>query len=78
MNKKDLELLGNAFMSEIDGAIKGLPRLYQTRAKKRADALVDKGLLEQCVEYYKGVKLKGYELTHAGRFVYCSSCKGEE
>ena len=72
MNKKDLELLARAFSAEIGAALDGAPRLMQTRATARADALVADGLLDKCVESWRGIIFKGYELTHAGRFAYCA------
>ena len=78
MNKKDIGLLGLAFEAEIGGALEGKPSLMQTKAITRADALVADGLLTKCVECWCGVKLEGYELTHAGRFAYCATCKDED
>jgi hypothetical protein len=74
MNKKDLDLLELAFSAEIGAALEGGPRLMQTKATARADALAAEGLLSKCVEFWRGVKIEGYELTHAGRFAYCSTC----
>lgn len=77
MNKKDLALLERAFAAEISAALEGSPRLMQTKATARADALVADGLLAKCVETWRGIRIKGYELTHLGRFTYCATC-GEE
>lgn len=74
MNKKDLALLERAYAAEIGAALEGAPRPMQTRAVARAEALVADGLLTKCVESWRGVRIEGYELTHAGRFAYCASC----
>tara|TARA_R110000823_G_C15721597_1_gene478717 strand:- start:38 stop:277 length:240 start_codon:yes stop_codon:yes gene_type:complete len=78
MNKKDLGLLERAFEAEIGAALEGTPRLMQTKATARADALVADGLLAKCVEFWRGIKIEGYELTHAGRFAYCATCEDED
>ena len=78
MNRKNLALLERAFEAEVVGAISGSPRLMQTKAVARADALVADGLLTKGVEFWRGIKLEGYELTHAGRFAYCLTCEDEE
>jgi hypothetical protein len=77
MNKKDMALLERAFEAEIDAAIEGKPRPMQTRAAARADALVADGLLAKCVENWRGIRIEGYELTHAGRLAYCMTCEDD-
>ena len=77
MNKKDLDLLERAFNAEINAALAGRPHPMQTRAKARADALVADGLLAKCVEVCRGIRIEGYELTHAGRLAYCLTCEDE-
>lgn len=72
MNKRDMALLEKAFMAEIDAALNGTPRPMQTKSA-RAEALVSEGLLERLEEVWRGVRIKGYGLTHAGRFAYCAS-----
>ena len=72
MTKAKLDLLGKVFAAEICGS---LP--FQTRSKL-APALVEEGLLA-IDERRMGtgpfaVSVRGYELTHAGRLAYCSSC----
>lgn len=74
MNKKDLSLLERAFEAEISAALKGSPPLMQTKATARADALVAMGMLAAQTVLWRGLEIKGYELTHAGRFAYCSTC----
>jgi hypothetical protein len=78
MNKKDLRLLERAFECEIGAALEGSPRLMQTKATACADALVADGLLHKCVEFWRGIKIEGYELTHAGRLTYCATCEDEQ
>lgn len=78
VNKKDVALLEKAFSTEISAALQGSPRLMQTKATTRADALVADGLLTKCVEFWRGIRIEGYELTHAGRFAYCATCEDED
>lgn len=70
MNKRDLALLEKAFEAEIGAALNGTPRVMQTKSA-RAEVLVAEGLLLKSEEVWRGVRMKGYELTHAGRFLYC-------
>ena len=77
MNKRELALLERAFNSEIVAALQDAPRSMQTTSKL-ADAMVANGLLIKSVEFWRGVKIEGYELTHAGRFAYCETCGGAE
>jgi len=77
VTKKDLNLLERAFSAEISAAIAGLPRVMQTKATARADALVLCGMLNKCVELWHGIKIEGYELTHAGRIAYCDTCEDD-
>lgn len=74
MNTKDLALLERAFAAEVRGAIQKCPRLMQTKATARADALVADGLLTKAAEMWSGARIEGYELTHAGRLLYCATC----
>ena len=77
MNKKDISLLERAFAAETGAALEGTPRVMQTKATARAEALVADGLLHKCVEHWRGVRLEGYELTYAGRFTYCATCEDD-
>ncbi|MGL4649947.1 MAG: hypothetical protein ACRC1H_11105 [Caldilineaceae bacterium] len=77
MNARDLALLERAFMTEVAAALEGSPHPMQTRATKRAEALVADGLLVPTTEVWRGVTIKGYELTHAGRLAYCVTCEPE-
>lgn len=74
MNKKDKALLERAFANEVASALTGAPRLMQAKATARADALVADGLLAKRTELWRGIRLEGYELTHAGHFAYCATC----
>lgn len=75
MNKRKLALLEKALTSEIDAAINnGIP-IMQTKSKL-ADELVTEGLLikaEVTIGDRMPITVHGYELTHAGRLLYCSS-----
>lgn len=75
MNSKDLALLERAFVAEIASAINGSPRVMQTRSK-RVGALVAEGYLAPYVQVWRGIKIDGFELTHAGRFAYCVTREG--
>ena len=76
MNKKSLRILEQAFEAEIEGAIGGRPRIFQTKSKT-AQELVTSGHLEEDSFTLPGrfpVVVKGYVLTHLGRIEYCSTC----
>lgn len=77
MNKKELAMLEKAFDAELVGAFTGTGlTLMQTRSKV-AEKLVEDGLLErsvQCPKRAPNIRLEGYKLTHAGRYLYCSTC----
>ena len=75
MNKKDIALLEKAFVAEVGSALQDAPPLMQTRSEKRANALVADGLLIECNATWKGIVIKGFALTHAGRSAYCSTCE---
>jgi len=72
MTKAEINALEKIFAAEIDGR---LP--FQSRAKIY-QALVDQGLVAP-MEWRVGTgpfacTVKGYQLTHAGRFLYCDQC----
>jgi hypothetical protein len=81
MNTKDLDLLEKAFAAEIDAAVNKSPLyMMQTKATKRADALVADGMLRKVSETLAGrYTVAGYALTELGRLTYCMSerCDGE-
>ena len=74
MIKKERDLLEKAYETEIISAMnKNLPHLMQTKSKT-AKKLVDEKLLAEKEIVFNGVTIKGYELTHAGRMLYCMGC----
>lgn len=81
MDSKDLGLLEKAFAAEIDAALHKSPLyMMQTKATKRADALVEDGMLRKVSETLAGrYTVAGYALTELGRLTYCMSerCDGE-
>jgi hypothetical protein len=70
--KAELAALERVFAAEINGL---LP--FQSKARIYRN-LCDKGLLADMRRVTGrgpfAVTFSGYELTHAGRFLYCSSC----
>ncbi len=76
MTKSELAILEKAFAAEIDGALSGGLRLFQSRSKV-AKHLVAEGYLREVTEHHGGVmrvRVTGYELTEVGRLAYCLSC----
>jgi hypothetical protein len=73
MDTKDLDLLEKAFAAEIDAAVNKSPLyMMQTKATKRADALVADGLLRKLSGTLGGrYTVEGYALTELGRLTYC-------
>jgi hypothetical protein len=76
MDKKRLALLEKAFDSEVNAALKGGPRVVQTRSRLAQD-MVNEGLLQECSEKFGMATVTGFVLTHAGRLSYCLTCGGE-
>ncbi|MHB1098338.1 MAG: hypothetical protein ACYCZR_02170 [Burkholderiales bacterium] len=75
MTKKDLALLGRVFDAEING------RLPAQIESKRMNDLEADGLVEKMDITYPGrfpITINGWQLTHAGRFAFCSSCDKDE
>jgi hypothetical protein len=74
--KKVLTALEKVFSAEIESR---LP--FQSKATIYRDLLAA-GLvawMERTIgQGWSGVKVSGYELTHAGRFLYCSNCEDVE
>ena len=71
--KAELAALEKVFAAEINGR---LP--FQSKAKIFRQ-LSEDGLLEPmerkfCIDRFGAVVVNGYQLTHAGRIVYCTSC----
>jgi hypothetical protein len=70
--KAELEALEKVFAAEIEGR---LP--FQSKAKI-FKLLQKDGLLSPMERTFGGrfpITVAGYQLTHAGRFIYCSSCQ---
>lgn len=72
-SKAALNALERVFGAEIEGR---LP--FQSKAKI-FQQLHDDGLVEPMERQFGGdrfgpITVKGWQLTHAGRFLYCSSC----
>lgn len=81
--KPQLRVLEAAFAAEIDGALRGGPRVYQPRGRDRATAmdLTDLGLLDAIAETVPGwppVVVSGYVLTERGRIIYCASLPADD
>ena len=75
MTKTKLAALEKVFAAEVDGR---LP--FQSKAKIFKQLHVD-GLIEPMTIVLGGrlpVSVSGYQLTHAGRIMYCASCDGED
>jgi hypothetical protein len=74
MTKATIKALERVFAAEIEGR---LP--YQSRAKIYQQ-LADDGLIEPMERKFGGdrifgaVTVTGWQLTHAGRLLYCTSC----
>lgn len=73
MTKEDMALLEKAYAAEVDAALsKSELYMMQTRATKRADALVADGMLRKVSKTFAGCyTVEGYALTEAGRLAYC-------
>lgn len=69
--KAEMKALERVFSAEIQGH---LP--FQSKAaifkQLRADGLVEP--MERTFDGRFAVTVHGWQLTHAGRFLYCSSC----
>jgi hypothetical protein len=72
-DKKTIKALERVFAAEIDDR---LP--FQSKAAIYSQ-MCDDGLVQPMERHFGGdrfgpITVKGYQLTHAGRFLYCSSC----
>jgi len=75
MTKQELKILGDAYFREVTAALSHGIYIYQTKSKV-AKKLVADGYLEEGQTVLGGrfpVTIKGYRLTHAGRFAYCAT-----
>ena len=74
--KAELNALEKVFAAEINGR---LP--FQSKAKI-FQRLCDGGYLEPMERVYgsgwSAITVKGYQLTHLGRYTYCASCDEAE
>ena len=80
MNNKQLDILGKAFECEVNGALTGSTGIFQSKSKV-AEKLCTDGYLIKSERQPKGIlpiMIRGYELTHAGRFAYCDSDRCKE
>lgn len=75
-SKKTLAALEKVFAAETDGR---LP--FQSKAKVYRD-LCNAGLLQPMDRTFGvgmfAVIVQGYQLTHAGRYLYCSNCEDDD
>lgn len=69
--KAELRILEQVFAAEIEG------RRFQ-RKSKLVLALVERGLLQESLENRGVFACTWYDLTHAGRLIYCTSCPDTE
>ena len=69
-----LAALRNVWVAEIENC---LP--FQSKSRVYRD-LCDEGLLQTMITHDSGrfpITVTGYQLTHAGRYAYCSSCEDQ-
>lgn len=73
MTKPELAMLEKVYGAEVNAAFSttGI-HLFQTKSKV-ARKLTDEGYLHFTHTVWQGVRIEGYELTHAGRLAYCAS-----
>ena len=73
----ELKYLERVFAAEIEGR---LP--FQARPSKMLTRLADDGLIQtmKCElgrDRFGAITVVGWQLTHAGRLLYCASCDGD-
>lgn len=78
ITKAELNMLEKMFTSEIEHAISKttLPYCFQSRSKL-LEKLESKKLVERVEFTLNGrfqMVVKGWVLTHSGRFTYCANC----
>jgi hypothetical protein len=76
LNRRDFELLGRVFMAEIQNLLPA-----QIGKSKAVASLHERGYIEPYTRTLPGalpVTIKGWALTHAGRFTYCQNCTRAE
>lgn len=75
LNKRDFELLGRVFEAEIGNRLPA-----QIGKSKAVGSLHERGYIEPMTIVLPGVSpvtVKGWNLTEAGRFVYCLNCTND-
>ena len=79
-DQKMMEALGKVFACEVEGALNGGIQICQL-PKRMTEQLVKAGLVEraehQLRDRFGVMTVNGCILTHAGRLLYCLSCKDE-
>lgn len=82
MSKAEIDALGRVYENEVERSIG--PRKHDFPFQSRAaiyKRLVAGGLLESRTVMHGApplsVRIEGYELTHAGRMLYCLSCEDD-
>jgi len=71
MDKERLALLAKAYDAEINAALSRSPLWLMQTKSKLATKMVKEGLLSKCEVTVHGIHYEGYELTHAGRMMFC-------
>lgn len=78
MNKKKLAILERAWEADIACAMKESPYpIFQSKSKA-AQELADEGYLEYVEFTDRGIRFKGYHITHLGILTYCQSLPPEQ
>lgn len=74
----ELKYLERVWAAEVEGR---LP--FQARPSKMLQRLAEQQLIQPMetsfgVDRFGEMRVKGWQLTHAGRYLYCSSCSGDQ
>lgn len=78
MNKKQLDILGRAWETDIAHALKEIPYpIFQSKSKV-VQQLAEDGYLEYVEFTDRGITFKGYLITHFGIMAYCESLPPED
>lgn len=75
LNKRDFELLGRVFQREIQNQLPA-----QVGKSKAVTSLHERGYIEPMTITLPGrfpVRVEGWGLTEAGRYIYCLNCTEE-
>lgn len=79
MTKRWYDALEKVYTQEIEGALRGWGRAYQSKARVYRE-LEEAGLVEETTELLRfknglpPMEIKGWELTLLGNFSYCMEC----